>query len=103
VVIHVVLFKLGDRSPESVARTAAILRSMAGRIPSLAGVHVGIDQTRSERSYDLALTTHFDSWAAYDEYRVHPYHRDTVLAHLAEAAESAAVVDYESLSSPSGP
>lgn len=95
-VTHVVLFKLADASAESIARTRAILLGMRAAIEVLKDVEVGVDALHTERSYDLALVTRFDSWDDYRSYRSHPYHVDPVLKHMHEAATAAAVVDYES-------
>jgi hypothetical protein len=91
-----VLFRLKDRSPQSIEKTASVLRSMEGRIPSLIAVEVAADERHASNAYDIALRTSFESWPDYDAYRVHPYHLDPVLAHMHAAAESAAVVDFES-------
>lgn len=92
---HIVLFKLKDPRPESIAATQAKLSSLAGDIETLRGLEVGRDVVRSSRSYDLALITRFDDMAGYEAYRQHPLHLP-VLAHMHEAAESAVAVDFES-------
>lgn len=90
---HVVLFKLKDRSPEAVERTAAVLRSMEGNIPQLRGIEVGVNVVPSPRAYDIALITRFDSLADMEAYQVHPFHQG-VLAHMREVMESAVAVDF---------
>lgn len=92
---HIVLFRLKDRSPESIAATRARLESLGHGIETLRGLEVGVDVTRSGRSYDLALITRFDDAAGYAVYREHPVHLP-VLAHMHDAAESAVAVDFES-------
>jgi hypothetical protein len=92
---HIVLFRLKDRRPESIAATRARLESLGQGIETLRGLEVGVDVTRSGRSYDLALITRFDDAAGYAAYREHPIHLP-VLAHLSDAAESAVAVDFES-------
>jgi hypothetical protein len=94
-ITHIVLFKLKDRSPESVARTTQVLRDMEGKIEVLRSIEVGTDVLHSERSYDIALITKFDSMEALNEYQVHPVHKK-VIEHMAEVRESAVSVDYES-------
>jgi hypothetical protein len=94
-VTHIVLFKLADTSAESIARTCAILLGMRDTIEVLKDIEVGVDALHTERSYDLALVTRFDSWDDYRAYRSHPYHIDPVLKHMHDAANAAAVVDYE--------
>ena len=92
---HVVLFRLKDRRPESIAATRAVLESLASGIETLRGLEVGVDIVRSERSYDLAIITRFDDMAGYEVYRQHPVHLP-VLAYMSEAVDSAAAVDFES-------
>ncbi len=94
-VTHIVLFKLADPSAESIDRTRAILLGMRGEIDVLRDIEVGVDALHTERSYDLALVTRFDTWDDYRAYRTHPYHVDPVLKHMHTAATTAAVVDYE--------
>lgn len=93
-ITHIVLFKLKDRSPESVAATAKVLRDLEGKIPELLTIEVGIDVLHSERSYDIALHTTFDSLEALNAYQVHPEHKK-VIAHMNEVRESSVSVDYE--------
>ncbi|RUS48678.1 Dabb family protein [Cohnella sp. AR92] len=94
-ITHIVLFKLKDRSPESIERTAQVLRNLEGKIDVLRTIEVGIDVLHSERSYDIALTTTFDSLDGLRAYQVHPEHVK-VIEHMNVAKESSISVDYES-------
>jgi diamine N-acetyltransferase len=91
---HVVLFKLKDRSPEAVEKTAHVLRSMEGKIAALQGIEVGVNVVPSPRAYDIALITRFASLADMELYQVHPIHQG-VLVHMREVMEAAAVVDFD--------
>lgn len=91
---HIVLFKLKDRSAENVEATAQVLRNMEGKIAELRSIEVGKDVLHSERSYDIALVTTFDSLQALNAYQVHPEHKK-VIAHMNEVRESSICVDYE--------
>jgi diamine N-acetyltransferase len=91
---HVVLFKLKDRSPEAVEKSAHVLRSMEDKIASLQGIEVGVNVVPSQRAYDIALITRFASLADMELYQAHPIHQD-VLAHMREVMETAAAVDFE--------
>lgn len=93
-ITHIVMFKLKDRSEESVERTASVLRAMEGQIPVLRHLEVGVDVLRTERSYDIALVTKFESLEALNEYQVHPVHKK-VIEHMNEVRESSIAVDYE--------
>ena len=61
--VHIVLFKFKDISnaPEAKMR----LESMAGKIPGLHSVEVGIDVLRSSHSWDMILDTRFENKEAF--------------------------------------
>jgi hypothetical protein len=92
-VIHVVLFRLRDRSAENIAETAAMLRAMKGRIPELLEIEVGVDELHSGRSYDIALRTRHASFEALDAYQVHPVHEE-VVAHMKRVLDASVAVDF---------
>ncbi|MEC0329685.1 Dabb family protein [Paenibacillus macerans] len=91
---HIVLFKLKDASPESVERTAAVLRGLEGKVEQLRGLEVGIDVVRSQRSYDIALIATFDSLEDLEGYQVHPEHKK-LIEHMTQVRESQVAVDFE--------
>jgi hypothetical protein len=90
---HVVCLRFDDLQTAAEARDR--LLSMAGRIPSLTGIEAGVDQTRSPRSYELALITRHADAAGLAAYQVHPVHQE-VLAWLKERVRGAVAVDLES-------
>ncbi|GIO52569.1 Dabb family protein [Paenibacillus cellulositrophicus] len=91
---HIVFFKLKDRSPESIERTAAVLRNMEGKIPQLVSIEVGLDVIHSERSFDIALVTELASLEDLQAYQVHPEHQ-IVIRHINEVKDVSVSVDYE--------
>ncbi|AWB44120.1 stress responsive protein [Paenibacillus sp. CAA11] len=91
---HIVLFKLKDGAPESVERTAAVLRGLKGKVEQLVDLEVGKDILRSQRSYDIALVATFASLEDLEGYQVHPEHKK-VIEHMQEVRESQFAVDYE--------
>lgn len=93
-ITHVVLFKLKDKSPETIEKTRKVLAEMEGKIPQLLHIEVGVDMLRSERSYDLALITKFNSLDDLQAYQVHPVHLK-VGEFLQTVRESSICVDYE--------
>ncbi len=95
-VTHIVFFKLGDPSPENVADLKTRLLSMNGKVPQLRHLEVGVDVVRSERSYDLALVTKFDSLEDLGCYQSHPYHAGEIIPYVRRVSESVVAVDYES-------
>ena len=91
-ITHIVLFKLIDRSNAQKARD--VLLGMKGKIPQLLHLEAGIDVLHSERSYDLALVTKFDSMEDMKAYQAHPVHIE-VLKYMTSVRESSVTVDYE--------
>ncbi|MDO3408960.1 Dabb family protein [Saccharibacillus sp. CPCC 101409] len=91
---HIVFFKLKNRSAESVAEAADVLRSMDGKIEQLKSLEVGTDILRSERSYDIALTATVDTLDDLQAYQVHPVHRE-IIEYINGVKEVSYAVDYE--------
>lgn len=96
-ITHVVLFKLKDRSPQSIEKARDVLLGLKGKgkIPVLRYLEVGTDILHSERSYDLALITNFDSMEDLQAYQVHPVHLE-VAKYINSVKEFSISVDYES-------
>jgi hypothetical protein len=95
-ITHLVFFKLTDPTPENTAATRAKLLSMEGQIPLLRHLEAGVDVIRSERSYDVALITRFDSLDDLQAYQIHPYHAGEVIPFMKSVCSSIVAVDYES-------
>lgn len=94
-VTHIVFFKLNDPTAEAMLATREMLNSMDGKIPQLRQIETGVDFIRSERSYDVALITRFDSREDLQAYQTHPYHVGEVLPYMKSRCSSIAAVDYE--------
>jgi hypothetical protein len=93
-ITHIVFFKLKERTPEVLNKTKEVLMNLEGKIDVLKHIEVGIDVIHSERSYDLALVTKFNSLADMDAYQVHPLHKE-VIQYINSVREASASVDYE--------
>ena len=91
---HIVFFKLKDSTPELINKVKGLLLAMDGMIEVLRSIEVGVDVLRTERSYDMALVTTFDSLEDLQTYQVHPIHVE-VSQFTATVRESAVAVDYE--------
>ncbi len=89
---HIVLFKLKDS--RNAQKASDMLLGMKGKIPQLRHLETGIDVLHSERSYDIALVTKFDSLDDMKLYQAHPAHVE-VLKYMTEVRESSVTVDYE--------
>lgn len=94
-IAHIVLFKLNSPTDENSAAVRDMLLSMNSRVPLLRHLEVGIDIIRSERSYDVALYTKFDSLADLQAYQIHPYHAGTVIPFMKANCSSIVATDYE--------
>lgn len=94
-ITHVVLFKLKDRSSDTIARTVRMLKGLSTKVPQIKGIDVGTDVLMSERSYDISLTVKLGSLKDLELYQTHPEHVK-VAQYIATIRESVAVVDYES-------
>jgi hypothetical protein len=94
-ITHIVFFKLKDRRPPNVEKAKDVLLGLKGRIPQLRYLEVGTDVLHSERSYDIALVTKFDSLEDLEAYQKHPVHVE-VAKYMTSVRESAVAVDYES-------
>ena len=93
---HVVLFKLKEPAPATVAECLRRLRGLEGKIPELLSIEVGADILHSGRSYDFALITRFDSLADMERYQAHPEHV-AVVEYLLTVVAGSVAVDYEVL------
>ncbi len=93
-VTHIVFFKLQDPTSEKIAAVKDKLLSMDGKISQLRHLEAGIDLTRSERSFDVALVTKFDSLDDLQAYQVHPYHAGEVIPFMKANCSSIVAVDY---------
>ena len=90
---HIVLFHLKD--PSSAQKAAERLRGMAGRIPTLRSIDVGVDDAPSPRSAHLSLITRFDDPVGLEAYQVHPVHQ-ALLDWIRPQIERTVKVDYAS-------
>ncbi|AEG60898.1 Dabb family protein [Desulforamulus ruminis] len=91
-VTHIVFFKFKDR--ENIAKAREMLLNLKGKIPQLLHLEVGVDVLHTERSYDLALVSKFNSLEDLQAYQIHPLHVE-VAEYLATVREAVAAVDYE--------
>ena len=88
---HIVFMKFPKFSLTQEAKEK--LLSMREHIEELVDIEVGIDFSRSERSFDLALVTTFANKEDLEKYRVHPYHQE-IVAWLKTNDTETKVVDY---------
>lgn len=93
-IVHIVMFRFKEENRESnLEDVSAKLNALVDLIPSLNSMEVGIDFSKSERSFDMSIYTTFDSKEALKEYAVHPEHLKVVELIKSVTLESK-VVDY---------
>lgn len=96
---HIVFWRLkpeahGKPAAENARIIKEKLEALAGKIPGLIRIEVGIDIERSDQASDIALYSEFESRAALDVYQKHPDHK-AVMPYIAESRVERRVVDYE--------
>lgn len=94
-ITHIVLFNLGDKSTKSIQSVVDVLKSMEGKITELKSIEIGVDVTNSDRSYDIALITKFDSVEDMEAYQINPFHIN-VVEYVSSVGASTVTVDFES-------
>ncbi len=93
-VIHIVLFKLKERSEDNLKECLGLLSGLMGKVPSLRALTVGEDVVKAERSYDVGIIAGFDDLEGLESYRSHPEHV-TAAKRLNELSESIVALDME--------
>jgi len=92
--VHIVMFQFKEEDKEgNLVRVKTMLEALPGKIESLLSMEVGVDISRSERSFDLVLVSTFDDQAGLDAYAPHPAHQE-VVSVIKEVTTLSKVVDY---------
>lgn len=96
---HIVFWRLKDSAHSNDKATNARLikekiEALAGKIPSILKIEVGIDYSAGEGSSDVVLYSEFASRSALEAYQNHPEHQ-AVIPFITEARSERRVVDYE--------
>ncbi len=92
--VHIVMFQFKEENKEAnLIRVKEMLEALPSKIESLKSMEVGIDISRSDRSFDLVLTSMFEDQAGLNEYAVHPAHLE-VVSVIKEVTSLSKVVDY---------
>lgn len=91
---HIVFFKLKDKSEETISKIINDLSALKDKISLIRHLEVGADILHTERSYDVALFTKFDSLEDMRAYQVHPDHVK-FSEYVQTVKESIIAVDFE--------
>ncbi|MPQ68437.1 MULTISPECIES: Dabb family protein [Pseudomonas] len=75
---HIVMWNLAGETPESNRQACQFLKErfegLAGLIPGLLKIEVGVDISRIDYACDVVLYTEFASAEALEAYATHPEH-----------------------------
>lgn len=97
-ITHVVVLRLAATDPSTRAEHATEYKrridALAGAIPGLLSLTVGIDIGRIDWHWDVSLVSTHASYDDLEAYQAHPLHRD-VLAYGDTIVADRAVVDHE--------
>ncbi|MBD3799499.1 MAG: Dabb family protein [Sulfuricurvum sp.] len=92
--VHVVMFQFKEEDKEvNMARVKTMLEALPSKIDTLRTMEVGIDISRSERSFDMVLVSTFDDQAGLEVYTPHSAHQE-VVSVIKEVTTLSKVVDY---------
>lgn len=92
--VHIVMFQFKEEDKETnLERVKGMLESLPSKIDTLLRMEVGIDISRSDRSFDMVLVSTFEDQAGLDFYVPHPSHQEVVRV-IKEVTTLSKVVDY---------
>ena len=91
---HIVLFRIKDEYKSEIPQMVENFYGMKGKIEGMVSLEAGADFLHSDRSYDVALVTEFNSREALDAYQTHPVHLP-VKKRMGEVRVSSVACDYE--------
>ena len=91
---HIVLFKIKDEYKDEIPQLVKNFYGMKGRIEGMVDLEAGADLLHSDRSYDIALTTVFDSREALDAYQTDQVHLP-VKTRMGEVRSASVACDFE--------
>ena len=91
---HIVLFKIKDEFKDEIPQLVRNFYGMKGKIEGMLDLEAGADLLHSERSYDLALITVFDTMENFQAYQTHPVHMP-VKKRMHEVRSASVACDFE--------
>ena len=91
---HIVLFKIKDEFKDKIPQLVKNFYGMKGKVEGMLDLESGQDVLHSDRSYDLALITTFDSMESFQAYQTHPAHLP-VKKRMHEVRSASVACDFE--------
>ena len=93
-IVHIVMFKFKEEDKEAnLVKVRAILEQLPKKIPELISMEVGLNFDESDRAYDLALYSKFNSKEDLATYATHKEHLK-VVDFIKTVITDSKVVDY---------
>ncbi|MHC4886719.1 MAG: Dabb family protein [Planctomycetota bacterium] len=92
---HIVCWNLKEKTEENAAAVKEALEALAGQIPGLLKIEVGVDFNGSEMARDICLYSELESREALDSYQSHPLHQAAANDVVRPRTCDRVVVDYE--------
>ena len=90
---HIVMFRIKDEYKADIPDIVEKFYGMKGKIEGMVNLEAGADFLHSERSYDVALVTEFESREAFEAYQTHPVHMP-VKKRMHEVRSASVACDY---------
>jgi len=90
---HIVFFKLNDNSDENKRKVKEKLMTLKDKVKVLKHFEVGINFSDTERAYDLALISDFETKDDLEIYANDSYHQE-IITYIKGVTQSSKVVDY---------
>jgi len=88
------MFQFKEENKEAnLAQVKTMLEALPSKIVTLKSMEVGIDISRSERSFDLVLISTFEDQMGLNDYAIHSAHLE-VVSVIKEVTTLSKVVDY---------
>ncbi|MDP1785540.1 MAG: Dabb family protein [Sulfuricurvum sp.] len=92
--VHIVMFQFKEENKEAnLKHVKTMLDALPSQIQTLKSMEVGIDISKSERSFDLVLTSIFEDQEGLNRYAIHPAHLE-IVSVIKEVTSLSKVVDY---------
>ena len=91
---HIVLFRIKDEYKDEIPQLVKNFYTMKGKVEGMLDLESGADILKSERSYDLALITTFDSMESFNAYQTHPLHVP-IRKRMHEVRSASVACDFE--------
>ena len=92
-ITHIVFFKLKESSNENKEELKQKLLTLKEKVKVVKSLEVGVDFSKSERSYDLSLIVKVETIADLDTYANDSYHKE-VISFIKNKTIDTKIVDY---------